>query len=217
MVPVAVIRQLLIGLKEIKARGVYFEGQHLQTLNEPAGFLLLRMLKDLFWRSVLIKPAFIHIEDTVADGPGEIHFMGDDQHGFAGLRQIFDDSLHFAYHGGVQGAGRFIQQDDIGIHREGAGNGYALLLTAGESIRITVGAVCHADLFQQTQAFIVGFLGGFAQQFHGGIHGVFDNRQVAEEVKRLENHAHFLPNFPQIASGGRDLGIIDPDPAGRRL
>ena len=62
--------------------------------------------------------------------------MGNDHHGLAALRKITDDRLHFAYHGGVEGAGRLIQQYHIRIHGQRPCDGHALLLPAGELLGI---------------------------------------------------------------------------------
>ena len=71
--------------------------------------------------------------------------MGDDDDGHALFVQLLEDT-HDIFAGlRVQGAGRFVGQQQTGAVDQGTGNGDALLLTAREFIRAVVGAFPQAD------------------------------------------------------------------------
>ena len=57
--------------------------------------------------------------------------MGDDE-AAAVFHQRIQRELYFLFTAGVQGAGRLIQNQDVGIPQDGPRNGDALALPAGE-------------------------------------------------------------------------------------
>ena len=57
--------------------------------------------------------------------------VGDDQHGFAD-DQLLERELDGGFALAVEGAGGFVEDEDRGVAEEGAGEGEALLLAAGE-------------------------------------------------------------------------------------
>ena len=48
------------------------------------------------------------------------------------LGQVLHDGEHLADHFGVQGRGRLVEEQHLRVHGQGAGDGHALLLAAGE-------------------------------------------------------------------------------------
>ena len=124
---------------KIKVSAVNHQLQHLELFDEAAGQLPLRMVEDLFRRALLIDAALVHVKHTVGNRPRKWHGMGDNHHGFSALGELPDNRLHLVHHGGVKGAGWLIEQDDLRVHRKGAGNCNALLLPAGKLIRIAQG------------------------------------------------------------------------------
>ena len=56
------------------------------------------------------------------------------------LLKVADLSAQLYAHTGVQCRERLVEEQNLGLDREGAGDGYTLLLAAGELMRITVGA-----------------------------------------------------------------------------
>ena len=62
------------------------------------------------------------------------------------VEQVQDLRLHRD----VEGAGRLVEHDEVGIEREGSGDGDALPLPAGELVRVAVEVLAsHADAFEQ--------------------------------------------------------------------
>ena len=101
------------------------------TAEKSAGAGLTRGSEDFSRRTVLGDEPAVHENDPGTDVPRKGHLMGDNQHVQPALCQIAHDGQHFAHHFGIQRRGRLVKQQDFRIHTQGAGDGGALLLTAG--------------------------------------------------------------------------------------
>ena len=118
--------------------------------------------------------------------------MGDHQHGDAGVCQLLHQLQHLAHHLGVKGAGGLVEQDHVRVHGQRAGNGDALLLTAGQALGVGVGLV--GQTYAGQQLVCTGRDGLFILQLQqaGGKFKVLFHGQVGEQVEVLEHHAHLL-------------------------
>ena len=103
---------------------------------------LLRVLeKDFRGARSTITPSSMKMTlfETVRAGP---FAMAIDEHRHALICEVAHDGKHFASELRVKRARRFIEEDNLRVCRNGAGNGNALLLTAGKLrgvIIVTVG------------------------------------------------------------------------------
>src|SRR5208337_1360889 len=79
---------------------------------------------------------------AIRHAPGLLHVVGNDDDGVAYL-EIVEQGLYLSRRDGVQGAGRLVHEEDVGLHREDAGYAQALLLTAGEAQRGFMEPVLH--------------------------------------------------------------------------
>lgn len=89
-------------------------------------------------------------DDALAVAQGVIHLMQRHHHGDAVV--LVDVAQGFHHDAGrfrVQRGDRFIGQNDFGFLRQGAGDGDALLLSAGERGDALVGEMRHADAGQR--------------------------------------------------------------------
>ena len=117
------------------------------------------------------------------------------------MGQLLHQLQHLADHLRVEGGGGFVEQDDIRIHGQSAGNGNALLLAAGKALGEHIGFIGQADTGQQ----LLGTLGSLflaleLEQLRGQAEVLLDG-QVGEEVEVLEHHAHLLAHSV-------DVGIV---------
>ena len=72
--------------------------------------------------------------------------VGDDDQRRPLVAVQLDEQVHDVVAGvGVEGAGRLIRQHDGRRPDQGAGDGHALLLSAGQLVRLVMGALSHAD------------------------------------------------------------------------
>lgn len=81
-------------------------------------------------RAALDDFATVEEQDPVGDLTGEGHLVGDDHHGQALAGEVPHDAQNLAHPFGIEGGGRFIEEDRLGLHGQGAGDAHALLLAA---------------------------------------------------------------------------------------
>ena len=92
-------------------------------------------------------------DDAVCRLAGKTHLVGHHDHGHAFPREGDHGVEHFVDHFGVERAGGFVEEHDLGLHRECAGDGDALLLTAGKLCGHLVHLGIHADFREQVHGF----------------------------------------------------------------
>ena len=89
-------------------------------------------------RAVLDDDASVGKVDVVGDLAGETHLMGDQDAGHSVLRQVADGHQHLLHRLRVEGRGHFVEQHDVRVHGQRAGDRDALLLAAGQFARIAL-------------------------------------------------------------------------------
>ncbi len=125
--------------------------------------------------------------DDAAGVFGDFGFVGDDDDGDAGAVEFLEEFHDLATAVGIEVAGGFIGHEDGGIVDEGAGDGDALLLAAGEFVGAVVEALAEADLFEEflrAGGFVVDFVA--VDEWEGD---VVDGGGAAQEVELLEDEA----------------------------
>ena len=143
---------------------------------------------------------------------GEAHFVRHHHHGAAFLGQGAHDAQHLGHQLGVQGAGRFVEQHHLGLHRQRAGDGHPLLLTARHVRRVLVLDVAQPDFFQVFARGGNGLVLAFTQHVHGRFNHVFQHGQVRPEVEVLEHHGQFGPGALQLLFvGGLEHAVLGGD------
>ena len=90
---------------------------------------------------------------------------------------------------GVEGAGGFVEIDDLGAGGKRAGDGHALLLTARQLTGVVVGTVGEADFFQHLHADGISLRFGHLPGDDEALGDVLQGRLVAEEVVVLEDES----------------------------
>src|SRR3990172_8845704 len=109
------------------------------AIQELARTRLLWCPEDSSWRPFLEDPALVEEADAVGDVTREAHLMGGDDHGHARLRQLTDDVEHLCHELRIERAGDLVEEQQVGLHGQGANDGHALLLATRESVGILVG------------------------------------------------------------------------------
>ena len=99
-----------------------------------------RVFKDVTPGAQLHDPPKVHDGHPVADAFYDGHIMGNKEEGDAefflkGQKEVDD----LGAYGHVEGGNGFVGNDDLRVHRQGAGDADALALPAGELMRITDG------------------------------------------------------------------------------
>ena len=114
---------------------------------------------------------------------------------------------------GSQRGGRLVEEHDVGVHREGAGDRHPLLLPAGKLGGVALRLVLETDPPEEASGFLVGlpFLGPL---HHEGREGdVVERVEVRKEVEGLEDHPHLFPHFPDVRFRIGHADLVDPDAA----
>ena len=160
----------------------------------------MRPGEELRRRRVFQQFAVIEEQHTVGHFAGKAHFVGDADHGHAFQGQGLHHVQHLADHFRVKRRGRLVEQHDLGLHGQRAGDRHPLLLTTRQARGELVGLLRDADLFQQGQG--LGFTLGLAALAHYFLRQaeVFQHGHVREQVEVLEHHADF-------AAVGVDVGF----------
>ena len=104
---------------------------------------MLGIAEELSRRGVLEHHALVHKDHAVGHRAGKSHLVRDDDHGHAVGGELAHDLEHLAHDLGVERRGRLVEQHDLRVHAQSAGDGHALLLAAGQA---THGGVC--ELFE---------------------------------------------------------------------
>ena len=170
--------------------------QHLRKECFQSG--MLRIREQFLRRLVLLDLAVVDEDDAVGHLTGEAHFVGDHQHGDAGVGQLLHQFQNLAHHFGVEGAGGLVEQDHVRVHGKGTGNGNALLLAAGKALGVGVGLVGQAYAGQQFVGLVGNGLLILELEQGGGQLKVFLHSQVWEQVEVLEHHAHLLAHSVDV-------------------
>ncbi len=187
---------------------------------EQLGALFFGGAEDFFGGADFDNLTFVEEDHAVGNGAGEAHFVGNDQHGHARAGQFYHHIEHFFNHFGVKGRGRFVEEHDFGLHRQGAGDGDPLLLAARELTGVLVGLVGDAYPFEQLQGGFFGFFFAPFAYLNGSQGDVLEHGQMREEIELLEDHTGFHANqldvvgiiveFDAIHNDGAALVFFEP-------
>jgi hypothetical protein len=80
--------------------------------------------------------AVVQHDDAVGQRNSLIHIVGDQQHGrLVGGYEVSEQAVHLEAGQRIQGAERFVRQQQFGIADQGSGQRNTLLLTAGKLMR----------------------------------------------------------------------------------
>ena len=136
--------------------------------------------------------AVAHDHDAFAVG-GDVEFVGDHDDGDARVVEFLEQPHDLDAGAGVEIAGGLVGQDEFRLVDQGAGDGDALLLSAGKLAGMMVTPVAQADLLQRLE----GALSAFTVRNDGQVvkHRQLDILQGAgarQEIEALKHEAKFL-------------------------
>lgn len=153
-----------------------------------------------------------HVEDGDLVGHREGFFLivGDIDGGDAGLgAESADLVAHLEAEFGVEVGEGLVEEEDIGADDEGAGEGDALLLAAGELVWLALGVGVHADGLEGVEGALLAFgLGDFADGEPES--DILEDGHVGPERVGLEDHA----GVAFVGGGVGDVAVVEEDFAG---
>ena len=167
------------------------------------------MVDELFGGAFLHDHAAIHEEDAVRHIAGKVHLVGDDDHGRLAVGKVAQDAQHLAGQLRVEGRGRLIEAEDVRAQGQRTGNGHALLLAAGQLVRIVSGPLRQTHLGQKLLCLLLqlgvdGLFAGlvvralFGQQLTRQ-HDVLQRGVLREKVEVLEHQTKVEPLLAHFA------------------
>ena len=148
------------------------------------------LVVDVRRHAYLLDASFAHHDDGIAQGQCLFLVVGDVDEGDAQLLvHLLQFHLHVLAHLEVQGGKGLVQQQHFGFVDDGSGNGYALLLPAGEGVHVAVLIVRHAHHAQGLLHLLLD--GGTGQLLQLQPEGnVVEHVEVGEEGVLLEHGVH---------------------------
>ena len=114
------------------------------------------MVEDLARRTLFHDNATVHKDDAVGDVAGKAHLVRHHDHSHAITCQVAHDAQDVANKLGVERRRGLVKEHDVRVHRQGAGDRHALLLTARELARHKVDALGKTDLGQLLDGNLLG-------------------------------------------------------------
>ncbi len=137
---------------------------------------------------LLLDDAAVEDVDGALGVAREARVVRDHDDGGAGAVERVEQLHHGVAVLGIEVTRGLVGEEDGRGAGEGAGDGDALLLTAGELGGQVLGAVAHADLLEGLGHALLALAGGHAAVGEGQLDVLID-REVADEVEGLENEA----------------------------
>ena len=133
------------------------------------------------------------------------------------VRAAVKPSQHLSDHLGVECGGRFVEKQNLRVHRKGPGNRDTLLLAPRKAFGPLVDLVLQADAPQELLSKGVGLLHAGQSQRDRRQGYVAAHGQMREEVEVLEDHAHTPADPIDVAVRGLDGLPPEEDRSGARL
>ena len=139
----------------------------------------------------------LHAENLIGAG-GQLRIVRDDQDGVAAVAgQSTQEIKNVVGVFDVEVAGGFIGEQQHGVVGEGAGDGDALLFTAGKLVGEAVALVAEADIREQLAGAFLHGIGVEPAEFAHGQQHVFQRGEFRQQEVKLKNKTQ-----QAIARGG---------------
>lgn len=134
-----------------------------------------------------------HDDDLIGEFEGFFLVVGDEEGGEADLVvELAEPEAEFFADFGVEGAEGLVEEEDFGVDGEGAGEGDALALSAGEFVGEAIGEAWELDEIEEVLDAGVDFVLGGALVFGEGVEAegdVLGDAHVLEQGVVLEDEA----------------------------
>ena len=157
------------------------------------------MAEDGLHAALLDNGTVVQNRHAVADFLNHAHLVGDDDDRDAQFAVDLLDQLQDGVgRVGVKGTRRFVAEQHLRVGRQGAGNGNALFLAAGQLGRVGVGFVRQADQLQQFAGAGLGLFLRDLGKLHRE-HNVAQAGPLHQQVELLEYHRNFAAGGAQVS------------------
>jgi hypothetical protein len=145
---------------------------------------------DLVGLVELLHPPVQHHRDAIGHGERLFLVVGHEHEGDAGfVLQALELDLHFLAQFEIEGGERFVEQQHLGSGGESAGQGYPLLLTAGDLADAAVRQLVHAHQAEHSCNRGLDHTRSLAKHLQAEA-DVLSHRQMREQRIILEDRIH---------------------------
>lgn len=201
-------------------RRLAFLGEHVgYGSKQITGVRVLRGAENGISCAVFYDFSALHDGDVVRDVVDHREVMGDEEHADAHImRELGEEVEDLALDGDIERGDRLIRQEKCGAWSNGACNGDALALAAGELVRVfehVLRAEANA-LHKLGNGVFLFFAGELGAGTEGLCQGAEDaHARIEGGVRVLEDHLEVRTAFPDFARGecGK-VGAVEDDTAG---
>ena len=149
----------------------------------------MRVPQNLGRRARLDDDTLIHEDDLIADLAGKPQLVGNHDHGHTSFRKGLHHVQYLTDEFRVERGGRLVEEQQLGLHRQGAGNRDPLLLPPGQLPRVCLTSVPQSDTIEQHVCLRRHLVAGSAENVDRGFDDVLEHGHVRKQVEALEHHA----------------------------
>jgi hypothetical protein len=139
----------------------------------------------------------------------ELDLVAHHHHRHAGLAQLAHHLEHAADQLGIERAGRLVEQQDARLERERAGDRDALLLTAGQLVRVRLGFFAKPYPCQRLQPERFCLWSCLSDDFSQSQSDIAQCIEMRIQVELLEHHADLLAHAVDVHVGPSNVGAVD--------
>ena len=127
--------------------------------------------------------------DVVGDLAGKTHFVGDQDKIASLLAEFLNDVEHFGGHFRIERGSGFVKQQEFGLDGDGAGDGDALTLAAGQFGGAFRGVIFEAETGEKLAGDFGGIGGRMLMHLFQRQGDVFQRGEMREKIEGLEDRA----------------------------
>ena len=158
--------------------------------------------EQLLGRRLLDDRAAVHHHDAVGHVGDDTHVVGDqDDRGAESVAEIEQQLQDRRLHGDVEGRRRLVGDDDVGVARDRHRDDDALLLAAGQLVRVVVDAVLGVGQADQVEQFDGARPGGLL--VHVRVRSQALDDLPADGVDRVERRGGLLEHHRDLVAADR--------------
>ena len=169
--------------------------------------------EDRLRRPLLEDPPGVEEADAVRDVAREAHLVRRDQHRHPAARELADDVEHLRHELRVERARHLVEEEQPRLHRERPHDRDALLLAAGEPVRVLVPLVGEPEALEERLRTRGRVRLRGAERLARRERDVLEHAHVREEVEGLEDDPDLASDAVHVDAARRHLLAGDRDAA----
>src|SRR5690606_16940626 len=164
---------------------------------------MLRLVQYIARGALLYHHAAINEQHAIGDFTRKTHFVSHHDHGHALFGKLAHHAQHISHQFGIEGGGRLVEQDRLGLHGQGARDRDALLLATRQLRRMRMLLVRQPHAGQQFATSLDSLRTRLFLDIYGAFNHVFQRGTVGKQIEPLEHHG----NLRADGDDGRRIAV----------